>query len=163
MCRPSLPSGTPFSATKKADTRYLTAADLNSRTGTVVRVRLGADVHETAGTLFPNAVAVFTGGGAMDARLSADGDVIGMRTNFLAAGAVKGFREGICSRCDRCAAFCPSGLAVREIARLMDEGRPEKTARYHPEACIGCRLCSAVCPAGRDQAGRMETARKIKV
>ena len=144
---------------RRSDTRYITAADLLSGSGAVVRVRLGDGVYETALRLFPKAVSVFTGGGAMSARLASDGSVIDKKTNFIAVGAVPGFREALCSRCNFCAAYCPMGLPVRELARLVDEGKTEQTARLHPESCIECNLCSSVCPAGRDQARRVREAK----
>jgi electron transport complex protein RnfC len=145
------------------ETRYITASDLDRRTGTVVKVRLGNSVRETAGRVLPNAVNVYTGGGAMSARLSDDGAVIGEKTNFISVGSVRGFREALCSRCNLCSAYCPAGLPVRDIARWMDDGKPEKAASCHPETCFECNLCSSVCPAGRDQARRIRTAKKIRV
>jgi Na+-translocating ferredoxin:NAD+ oxidoreductase RnfD subunit/ferredoxin len=147
------------SRNRKADSRYLTVADLASLKGTVVRAALGATVLETAQRVFPNAVNVYTGGGAMGARLSGDGDTITEKTNLIAVGAPKGFREAACSQCDVCSAFCPSGLRVRDIAHLVDAGNTDSASLLQPGNCLDCGLCSAVCLAGRDQAARVRTAK----
>jgi electron transport complex protein RnfC len=145
---------------RDADTRYITAADFGKRTGAVARVRMGGNVLEAVKKVFPGAVNVYTGGGAMSARLSDDASVIGVKTNFIAVGTHKGFREAVCSQCGFCSAYCPASLPVREIGQLVDAGKTEKTARFHPEKCIECNLCSAVCLAGRDQAARLREAGK---
>jgi electron transport complex protein RnfC len=143
---------------RTASTRYLTAADLDRRTGTVVRAELGADVLETARRVYPDAVNIFTGGGAMGAALAGDGDPVTNKTNFIARGSTRGFREAACSQCDFCSMYCPSGLRVRDLAHLADAGRMEEAILLQPEKCIGCGLCSAVCLAGRDQAARVRAA-----
>ena len=145
---------------KPADTRYITAADLGTHRGTVVRVRLGDSVAGTAAKVLPNAVNVYVGGGAMSAHLSDDGAVIDEKTNFIAVGPVSGFREALCSRCNLCSACCPAGLPVQELARLMDAGNGSKAAALGARACLECNLCSAVCPAGRDQAKRVRNGEK---
>ncbi len=144
---------------RRADTRLLTIADVDSRRGKVVRVRLGAGVYETVLKVLPRAVNVYTGGGIMNACLAGDEAVINEKTNFLAIGRIAGFREALCSRCDFCSAYCPAFLHVREIAHLIDENKPDKAALLHPEKCMACALCSAVCPAGRDQAKRVKAAK----
>jgi ferredoxin len=145
---------------RKAGVRYITVADLNTMSGTVVKVRLGDSVGDTARRVYPNAVNVYIGGGAMSARLADDDAVIDEKTNFLGGGAVRGLREALCSRCGACTAYCPMELPVREISQFVDEGRGEEAAKLGPELCIECNLCSAVCPAGRDQAKRMRTAKR---
>ncbi|NLA86318.1 MAG: 4Fe-4S dicluster domain-containing protein [Clostridiales bacterium] len=136
----------------------MTVADLDSRKGKVVRVRLGAGVYDTAAKVLPRAVNVYTGGGMMNARLAGDDAVIDEKTNFLATGRIAGFREALCAQCDFCTAYCPVSLNVRKIARCLDADTPDKAALLHPENCMECGLCSAVCPAGRDQAKRIKAA-----
>jgi Na+-translocating ferredoxin:NAD+ oxidoreductase RnfD subunit/ferredoxin len=144
---------------RKADTRFLTIADLDNRTGKVVRVKLGAGVYETAREVLPRAVNIYTGGGIMNAYLADDDAVIDEKTNFLAAGPFRAFREAVCSQCNFCSAYCPAALHVREIAHYIDENKPDKAALLHPEKCMECGLCSSVCMAGRDQAKRVKTAK----
>ncbi len=145
----------------KADTRFLTIANLDNGTGKVVRVKLGAGVTETAEQILGHVNNLYIGGGIMNACLAEDDAVIGEKTNFLAIGKVTPFREAICSQCDFCSAYCPALLHVRDIAHCIDEGTPEKAALLHPETCMECALCSAVCLAGRDQAKRLHTAKRF--
>ncbi len=144
---------------RKADTRYITAADLDKGTAKVVRVKLGAGVRETSQEVLPNAHIIYTGGGMMNARFSDDGAMIDEMTNFLATGQIRPFREAVCSQCNFCSAYCPVSLSVREIAHYVDADALEKASLLHPEHCIECALCSTVCLAGRDQAKRVKTAR----
>jgi Na+-translocating ferredoxin:NAD+ oxidoreductase RnfD subunit len=146
---------------RRADTRYLTVADLGSLKGTVVKARLGDSAYEMARRVFPGAVNVHIGGGAMSARLADDGALIDEKTNFLCIGGDGGFREALCSRCLACDACCPAFLPVREISQRIDEGKPARAAQLKPEVCIECNLCSAVCPAGRDQAKRVKQAKRL--
>lgn len=144
---------------RRADTRFLTVADLNKGTGRIVRVKLGTSVRETAQKILGHAAIVYSGGGIMNARLSDDNDVIGEKTNFLAAGQVKGLREAVCSQCNFCSAYCPASLHVRKIAHFVDAGKMDQALRLHPEKCMECALCSAVCLAGRNQAKRVKAAK----
>jgi Na+-translocating ferredoxin:NAD+ oxidoreductase RnfD subunit/ferredoxin len=146
---------------RKADTRFLTVADLDTRTGKVVHVRLGAGVYDTVRMLLPRAINVYTGGGIMNARFSDDNAVIDEKMNLIAAGQFVPFREGICSQCNLCSAYCPVSLRVREIAHYIDAEAPDKASRLQPVRCLDCGLCSAVCPAGRDQARRIRDAKKF--
>jgi Na+-translocating ferredoxin:NAD+ oxidoreductase RnfC subunit len=52
-------------------------------------------------------------------------------------------------------------LRVREIAHYIDAEAPDKASRLQPVRCLDCGLCSAVCPAGRDQARRIRDAKKF--
>jgi Na+-translocating ferredoxin:NAD+ oxidoreductase RnfD subunit/ferredoxin len=144
---------------RQADVRMVTVADLNTRIGKAVRVRLGAGVYETAQKVLPRAVHIYTGGGMMNARLANDDAAIDEKTNFMATGPVRPFREALCSQCDFCSVYCPASLPVREIAHAVDEGKSGNAALYHPEKCMECGLCSAVCLAGRDQARRVRYAK----
>jgi Na+-translocating ferredoxin:NAD+ oxidoreductase RnfC subunit len=144
---------------QKADTRFLTVADLEHRTGQVVRVNLGDSVYDTVQKLLPGSVNVYIGGGSMNARLADDSAVINDKTNFLAIGQIKGFREALCSGCNLCSVYCPAALRVREIAHLVDAGKPKRASLLHPDNCMECGLCSTVCLAGRDQAGRVKAAK----
>jgi ferredoxin len=147
---------------RMAVTRYLTLADLNSRSGKILRVRLGSGILETVNKVYPAAVSVYTGGGIMNARLAADEAVIDESVTFLAVGGAGSFREAPCSRCNICSSACPAHLPVRDIAQLVDEGKREKTHMLGPEKCMTCGLCSFVCLAGRNQAARVYEAKKTK-
>jgi electron transport complex protein RnfC len=147
---------------RMAATRYLTLADLDSRSGKVLRVKLGSGVFETVNKVNPAAVAVCTGGGIMNARLTPDGAVIGDSVNFLATGRIRSFREAPCSRCNICSSSCPANLPVRDIAQQIDDGRRDKAQLLGPEKCIACGLCSYVCLAGRNLAARVYEAKKQK-
>lgn len=145
---------------RKADTRLITVADINGRTGSVARVRLGANARDVVETVYPCAAAVFSGGGMMNAHMASDEAVVDETVNFLATGGFPVYRESpLCSRCGYCGAVCPEGLKVNEIARLVDEENMEQTIRLHPERCLACGSCSHVCLAGRNLAARMSAAK----
>lgn len=46
-----------------------------------------------------------------------------------------------CSGCGRCADLCPS---VPPALKLV--GDPPKAVLEHPDACLECGVCKAVCP-----------------
>lgn len=143
---------------RRAETKYVTLSDATRHTGTVARVRLGANVMKTAEAAFPAASFAFVGGGAMNARLAHDDTIVEPTTNFIGVGAYPDYRESpLCSRCGLCAAACPAGLPVREIAERADRGCGERDA-LHPERCLACGACSAVCPAGRNLMAKVKRA-----
>jgi len=144
---------------KKADTRFITLASLDERIGSVLHVRLGADVHDTAYKVCPGFAGVYAGGGMMNAAFSSDEAVVDEKVNFLAVGKVQGYREALCSQCCLCNAVCPARLNVNRIAHFVDEGKMDQAALFHPEKCLACGSCSAVCLAGRNLAARMAKAK----
>jgi Na+-translocating ferredoxin:NAD+ oxidoreductase RnfC subunit len=145
---------------RKADTRLITVAKMSDMSGTVARVRLGANMHDVAEKIYPGAVCVHSGGGMMNARMVADDAVIEETVNFLGVGMLPLYRESpLCSKCGYCNSVCPAGLNVREIARLVDDGKIKSTARLHPQSCMECGSCSHICLAGRNLAARVMTAK----
>jgi len=147
---------------RKADTRFLTAADLRNKKVQVVRVRLGAKIHETVEAIYPGQGYVFAGGGIMQAWLAEDEEVIDKKVNFLAVGRFPAYKESqLCSKCGLCRRNCPEGLKVNDIAKLVDEGKLKETEKLHAEKCIGCGSCSYVCLAGRNLSKRTLSAREF--
>ncbi len=145
---------------RKADTRFITVADVNRMSASVVRVRLGMTVRDIVEELNLSAGCVFSGGGVMNARIAADDDTVDQFVNFLAVGMLPNYGESPnCSRCRLCCAVCPVGLKVNDIAELVDNGKAGETGRLHPERCLACGSCSHVCLAGRNLAARMDTAK----
>ncbi|MEA4889169.1 MAG: RnfABCDGE type electron transport complex subunit D [Clostridiaceae bacterium] len=147
------------SLNRPADSRLITLADMNANTGRVMRVRLGSkvqDVMEKAGT-----AGIFIGGGIMNARIADADAVVGETVNFLAAGRYPKYIESLqCSRCGLCSAVCPARLPVRELAFFVDEGKPERAMRFHPEQCLSCGSCSYVCLAGKNLAAKVAELKK---
>ena len=87
---------------KKADTRFLTVADVDGGHGSVVKVRLGmrmSDVVEGVRQKSPllsqslNPVRLFAGGGMMQAWHADEADLVGETVNFVGSGGCRGSRN----------------------------------------------------------------------
>ncbi|MFA5857427.1 MAG: RnfABCDGE type electron transport complex subunit D, partial [Elusimicrobiota bacterium] len=136
---------------KTAGTKFITILNLKTQESYAAKVTLGEKIRNIVNNLYPGTVISFTGGGAMQARLVEDGDVIEKTTNFISIASMPRYKESpLCSRCNSCTQHCPAGLEVRRIAELVDNGKPVLTAKYNPENCISCGICSYICPAGRN-------------
>jgi ferredoxin len=146
---------------KKADSRYLTAADVKTKKGQVVRVKLGTRVSDIVQRLYPNACYCFTGGGLMQSRSALDEDIVDKAVNFVAVGDFPRYKESpFCSRCGLCARRCPEGLKVYAIAECVDRGSFQKAGSLGAQRCISCGICSCVCLGGRNLSSRMKSARE---
>jgi electron transport complex protein RnfC len=53
-----------------------------------------------------------------------------------------------CVRCGRCERSCPVGIVPWLVHRELETETPEPILFFHVDDCIGCRVCSAVCPSG---------------
>lgn len=51
-----------------------------------------------------------------------------------------------CIHCGMCSNHCAIGLLPTYIIMAKEKGNVKKLSRLHPDACIGCGVCSAVCP-----------------
>lgn len=146
---------------KRIDTRFLTVADLKSKTAQVVLVKLGSSMKEVMEAVYPGVVNVFAGGGIMQAYLAEEDARIDKNTNLIATGNYPHFKESPqCSRCGSCSEHCPSGLKVNLIADMVDQGKQKDTWKYHADECIGCGSCSYSCPGGRNLAARVKLAKE---
>jgi len=54
-----------------------------------------------------------------------------------------------CINCGRCTRACPVNIQVHLVNRMIEYGKLEDAAQYHPEACHECGVCASVCPAER--------------
>jgi electron transport complex protein RnfC len=145
---------------KKADSKYITIADINKGTPVVAKVRTGSPVMEAINAVFPERNTVYTGGGIMQARIAQEDDRIEDTTNFIAAAPMPRYKESLlCSGCGACVFNCPQGLLANRIADLVDKGSEKETSKFSPELCIGCGLCSYICPAGRNISARVLEAK----
>ena len=150
---------------EKANTRFLTVADVDGRRGAVVKVPLGMRVCDMLDALRQacpslsrslNPARVFAGGGLMQAWHADASDRVDAAVNFVGSGRMPRFKESPqCSRCGRCGQVCPAQLPVADLVRLAAENRSEEVAALHPERCLSCGSCSVVCLAGMDLAGHM--------
>ena len=96
----------------------------------------------------------------MQAYLSDEDAVIDHSVNWIATGTYPSYKESPqCSKFGNCIKSCPSGLKVNLIADLVDQGRVEETEKFYVSECISCGSCSYSCPAGRNLAARVKTAK----
>ncbi|HWR60410.1 MAG TPA: RnfABCDGE type electron transport complex subunit D, partial [Clostridia bacterium] len=141
---------------EKADTRFITVADLPSGTGWVAKVRLGERIKDIAERAVGSKGMLFAGGGIMQAHSAAEGETVERATNFIAVGMPPKYKESTqCINCGFCRRYCPMGLNVRKIAGLVDEGKLLEAQAFNSGSCIHCGICSYVCPAGRNLSGRL--------
>ncbi|MDL2219326.1 electron transport complex subunit RsxC [Ruminococcaceae bacterium OttesenSCG-928-O06] len=66
-----------------------------------------------------------------------------------------------CIRCGRCIGACPVRLSPIEIAEAYDAKNIEMLGKLHAEVCMGCGVCSYVCPAKRLLAPKTTLARLL--
>ena len=154
---------------EKADFRYLTVADVDSRRGAVVKVPLGMRLFGMLDALRQrspflarslNPARVFAGGGVMQAWHADESDIVDESVNFVGSGKMPRFKESPqCSRCGRCEQVCPVHLPVAELVRLTVGNKKREMAAFHPERCMACGSCSVVCLAGNDLTGHMRLLR----
>ncbi|HYE82052.1 MAG TPA: RnfABCDGE type electron transport complex subunit D [Clostridia bacterium] len=141
---------------KKADTRFITVADLFADMRKVVKVKIGDHVSDIVEKTVGSKGITFVGGGIMQVRPAEDSEVIGKTTNFIAVGMLPRYKESLqCINCGLCRLCCPMGLNVKRIADLVDEGKLLEAQTYNTERCISCGSCSYVCPAGKNLSGRI--------
>jgi Na+-translocating ferredoxin:NAD+ oxidoreductase RnfD subunit/ferredoxin len=146
---------------KRADTRFLTVADLKTKTAKVVKVRLGMTLREVMDEVYPGVLNLFAGGGIMQAYVAEDTAIIDKNVNFIATGAYPHYKETPqCSKCERCVVNCPAGLKVNKIVQLVDAGKIKDTVKYSVSDCIGCGSCSFSCLAGRNLSARVAMAKE---
>jgi Na+-translocating ferredoxin:NAD+ oxidoreductase subunit C len=156
----------------KPGSRYITFADMKSRSACVVRIQPGCKVYDAVENIRRNctdpalktaSACLLIGGGAMNARMVSPDSVADEFVNFIASGRYPRFRESPqCSRCGLCSAVCPARLDVCRIARYSDEGRTAAARPWHPERCMACGACGSVCLAGRNLPEKVAAMREVK-
>ncbi len=145
---------------KPAIDKYITVSDLKAGVGRTVKVRIGENIWKTAGAVYPGQKPVFTGGGVMQAHMTDDLEIIKKDTNFIAVSNLPRYKESpLCSNCSACVSNCPKGLQVHRIAELVDAEKYDEAARFRPDQCIRCGICSYVCLAGKNLSARVGEAK----
>lgn len=147
---------------KKADSKFITVANLNKKTGIVIRTKLGVKVYDIIRDLYKQNGLVYCGGGAMESHEAAEEEIVDKQTNFIAITNYPDYKESPqCSGCGACILICPSGLRINKISELIENEDLKGTKRYSPEKCISCGSCSYVCPAGKKLSIQMRRAREF--
>jgi len=146
---------------KPVNTRFLTVANLKTKSAKVVRVRLGMKLREVMEAMYPGVINVFAGGGLMQSYLAEEEAVVDKNINFIATSVFPNYKESPqCSKCGNCVRNCPVGLKVNLIADLVDQGKLSETKKYFAFECISCGSCSYLCLAGRNLSDRVKTAKE---
>jgi len=65
-----------------------------------------------------------------------------------------------CINCGRCVEACPELLVPSRLARFADHGNKEAFEEWNGMECIECGSCSFICPAKRQLAQSIKTAKK---
>jgi Na+-translocating ferredoxin:NAD+ oxidoreductase subunit C len=90
-------------------------------------------------------------GGPMTGRAVSSLDVVTTRWTkavlLLSSGQVRLRQPGPCIRCGWCLEDCPVGLDPPSLLEAVETGRVQDIAGLWPHACLGCGICSYVCPA----------------
>ena len=146
---------------KKANTKFVTVANLALKEAQIIKVKIGNRVSEVVDTIYGSEEPVFIGGGLMQARLVNEDELIEKTTNFIAISPFPRYKESYCSKCGICVNRCPSGLQVYKIANYVDKENLEKTIPYNPQKCISCGLCSYCCLAGRNLSRKVKMAKEF--
>lgn len=144
---------------KRADDRYITAANLKTGEVSVVKAKTCERVINIAETIYPGEMPVFVGGGIMNAHMAGESEIIGTNTNYVAVSGMPRYKESpLCSNCGACIKYCPQGLNVKRMAELADKGDFAGARKLGVHTCINCGLCSYVCLAGKNLASRITEA-----
>ncbi|WP_265445542.1 RnfABCDGE type electron transport complex subunit D [Acetivibrio straminisolvens] len=148
---------------RKADSKYITVANLNKKQARVLKVKLGSKISEIANAVYPGEGPIFTGGGLMAARRIDDNEEVIRTTNFIAISQFPYYKESVlCSKCAICVRKCPSGLEVYKIAELVDNNNLDAVSKYNIKKCISCGTCSYYCLAGRNLSYKMKIAKEYR-
>lgn len=70
------------------------------------------------------------------------------------------FTESPCIRCNKCIEACPMRLMPASIDHYFRQGDFNKCDELLAEACISCGVCSFICPAKRNLAANITTAKQ---
>lgn len=146
---------------QKADSRYLTVANLKTGEGKIARASLGTNIYIAADKIYPGNTIIFKGGGIMQACVANEEDVVDNSINSIVITDFPYYKESPqCSKCGQCHKYCPAGLEVDRISKLVDEGNLDEAVKLHPDECIKCGSCSYVCRAGRNLSSRVAKAKE---
>lgn len=146
---------------KKANSKYITVANLKAGTAAVVKVKPWQRIKDIVDAVYPNGYPVFIGGGIMQAHMAGEDDVVMKDTNFIAVSDMPRYKESpLCSNCNACTSSCPQGLIVQKIADLVDKAKYDNVNKYRPEKCINCGLCSYVSLCGKNLSARVIEAKE---
>lgn len=147
---------------QRADSKYLTVANLPAKTAKIVRAKLGTKIFQIVQQIYPSFEVVFSGGGLMQAQMATEEAIIDPTVNFLAIGDIPRYKESvICSHCGFCEIYCPARLRVSKIAQLVDAGKLSQVEKMSAERCLECGSCSFICLAGRNLSARLKKAKRF--
>lgn len=136
-----------------SDSRYLTAANLETGEAAVVRAKYGEMAQTILERVFPDAAGrdIYIGGGAMLCHPATPGERISAGTGFVAYGSMPDYEAAQnCKGCGRCSSKCPAKIKVHKIVALAERGAVDGYEPYQPQRCIGCGACTYMCSAGKD-------------
>lgn len=121
-------------------------------------------LFEAAGGLREEPTKVICGGPVGGAALpSLDYPLLARYGAVVALDAKEGAvpAPGACIQCGRCVADCPMGLMPTNIYKAREEGDGAALDECRADLCLGCGICSYVCPAKRDLITSNKLAKKM--
>ncbi|MEG1322139.1 MAG: 4Fe-4S dicluster-binding protein, partial [Ruthenibacterium sp.] len=146
-------------------TKRLTIDGSAIRSGKNVEVILGTPIADVLSfcDLDTDAVAKVIMGGPMmgTAVLDTHFPIIKQNNAILAFDAKQAAlaQSGPCIRCGRCISACPMGLSPVEQDIAYQQGDVAMLNTLMTDLCIGCGVCSFVCPAKRPLAQTIALAK----
>lgn len=116
-----------------------------------------ADVIRYCGGLKNNCKSVVVGGAMMGEAINPFDTYVTKTTGSITCFRKPAIHSGTdCIRCGRCEDACPMHIPVPLLNRIWENGDIDEAKEYMAHICVGCGVCSYVCPSGISLKDRIE-------